>query len=57
VGYEGFDLNNSLDWAVAETLLRQGDARLPPVPQAPYSTLEDQLGDTVTGKANEHADA
>jgi CMP-N,N'-diacetyllegionaminic acid synthase len=35
LGYEGFDLNSSLDWAVAETLLNQGAARLPRVPQAP----------------------
>jgi len=57
MGYEGFELNNSLDWAVAETLLSQGDARLPPVSQAPYSTPEDRRADTVRGKTNEHADA
>jgi len=35
-GYEGFDLNNSYDWNLAEHLVRQGDVRLPSVPQKPY---------------------
>jgi CMP-N,N'-diacetyllegionaminic acid synthase len=55
VEYEGFDLNNSLDWAVAETLLGQGDARLPVVKKAPYSTVEDQRRDTHAAKTNDRA--
>jgi len=35
--YEGFDVNNPYDWKLAEHLVRQGDARLPSVPQDPYS--------------------
>ncbi len=36
-GYEGFDVNTPYDWNLAEHLLRNGDARLPAVPQEPYS--------------------
>ncbi len=35
-GYEGFDLNQPLDWLVAETLLREGLAALPRVVQAAF---------------------
>lgn len=36
-GYEGFDVNQSYDWQLAEELVRSGQARLPDVPQLPYS--------------------
>jgi CMP-N,N'-diacetyllegionaminic acid synthase len=35
-GYEGFDINGWDDWVVAERLLAEGRATLPPVMQAPY---------------------
>ena len=35
-GYEGFDINDRHDWMVAERLIADGEAVLPPVPQAPY---------------------
>ncbi len=35
-GYEGFDINDEYDWMVAERVVADGDASLPPVPQAPY---------------------
>lgn len=35
-GYEGFDLNNPLDWLLAEDLVRRGAATLPEVPQSPF---------------------
>ncbi|WP_029214908.1 acylneuraminate cytidylyltransferase family protein [Kallotenue papyrolyticum] len=35
-GYEGFDINDSLDWVLAEELLRRGEATLPHVAQPPY---------------------
>jgi len=35
-GYEGFDINDRHDWLVAERLIADGEAVLPPVPQAPY---------------------
>jgi N-acylneuraminate cytidylyltransferase len=36
-GYEGFDVNNPYDWDLAEHLVREGRARLPMIPQAPYA--------------------
>lgn len=36
-GYEGFDVNNPYDWDLAEHLVRKGMARLPGIPQAPYT--------------------
>jgi len=36
-GYEGFDVNNPYDWDLAEHLVRKGLARLPVIPQAPYT--------------------
>ena len=36
--YEGFDINDRHDWLVAERLIADGEALLPPVPQAPYET-------------------
>jgi CMP-N,N'-diacetyllegionaminic acid synthase len=35
-GYEGFDINDPLDWIVAEHLLATGTVTLPHVPQASY---------------------
>jgi N-acylneuraminate cytidylyltransferase len=35
-GYEGFDVNEPIDWIVAETLLASADARLADVPYPPY---------------------
>ena len=34
--HEGFDINDRMDWIVAERLLADGEAALPPVPQPPY---------------------
>lgn len=39
-GYEGFDLNQPLDWQMADELVRRGEASLPPVPQSPYPQEE-----------------
>ncbi|GAB4428643.1 MAG: acylneuraminate cytidylyltransferase family protein [Chloroflexi bacterium OHK40] len=36
VGYEGIDVNDWMDWLVAEELLRQGKATLPTVDQVPF---------------------
>lgn len=33
---EGFDINDSWDWMVAEEMIRRGEGTLPPVPQSPY---------------------
>ena len=38
-GHEGFDINDPLDWLVAERLLADGAVTLPPVPQAPYGMV------------------
>jgi N-acylneuraminate cytidylyltransferase len=35
-GYEGFDINDRVDWMVAERLLADGDVTLPPVAQIAY---------------------
>lgn len=35
-GYEGFDVNQPLDWRIAEELVQTGEAQLPFVSQAPY---------------------
>jgi len=35
-GQEGFDINDRYDWIVAERLIADGEAALPPVPQVPY---------------------
>jgi CMP-N,N'-diacetyllegionaminic acid synthase len=32
-GYEGFDINDRVDWMVAERLIADGEVTLPPVPQ------------------------
>jgi CMP-N,N'-diacetyllegionaminic acid synthase len=36
-GHEGFDVNNPYDWELAEHLVREGVARLPVIPRAPYT--------------------
>jgi N-acylneuraminate cytidylyltransferase len=30
-GYEGFDINDPMDWTIAERLVAEGTVRLPPV--------------------------
>jgi CMP-N,N'-diacetyllegionaminic acid synthase len=35
-GYEGYDVNTSYDWAYAEELVRNGQARLPEITRQPY---------------------
>jgi CMP-N-acetylneuraminic acid synthetase len=40
-GYEGLDINNLFDWKFAEELVREGQARLPSVWQAPYHFEKD----------------
>ena len=35
--YEGFDVNNHYDWKLAESLVSDGNARLPVVSKSPYS--------------------
>lgn len=35
-GHEGFDINDPYDWMVAEHLIADGTATLPPVPQTAY---------------------
>ena len=35
-GYEGFDINDPTDWMIAERLIGDGTATLPPIGQAPY---------------------
>ena len=34
--YEGFDINDAHDWMIAERLIADGTAVLPPVPQVPH---------------------
>jgi len=38
-GYEGFDINDPQDWMIAERLITDGEVRLPPVRQVPYSPV------------------
>ena len=38
--YEGFDVNSSYDWDLAEHLILGGQARLVSVPQSPYPLEE-----------------
>jgi N-acylneuraminate cytidylyltransferase len=35
--YEGFDVNNEYDWQLAEQMVKNGEAKLPPVAQPAYS--------------------
>lgn len=38
-GFEGFDINDPVDWMVAERLLSEGQVQLAPVPQPPYAVV------------------
>ena len=38
-GYEGFDINDTHDWIIAERLLADGAVQLPPVRQAAYASV------------------
>jgi CMP-N,N'-diacetyllegionaminic acid synthase len=38
-GYEGFDINDPHDWMIAERLVADGSAQLPPVRQTPYAPI------------------
>ncbi len=40
-GYEGFDVNHPHDWLMAEALVRDGEAQLPTISKAPWSSQED----------------
>ena len=44
-GYEGFDINDPNDWIIAERLIAEGIARLPPVARTPVAASG--LGDRV----------
>jgi len=35
-GFEGFDVNQEVDWVLAEYYMNSGEAKLPEVPQLPY---------------------
>jgi len=39
-GYEGFDINDAVDWRVAEELVRTGEARLPRISRPPFPMKE-----------------
>jgi CMP-N-acetylneuraminic acid synthetase len=39
-GYEGFDINDAVDWMVAERLLAEGQVILPAVTREPYGTMK-----------------
>lgn len=39
-GHEGLDVNDALDWRIAEELIRAGEAQLPKVARAPYPLKE-----------------
>jgi len=38
-GYEGFDINDPHDWVIAQRLLADGAASLPPVAQEPFGAV------------------
>jgi N-acylneuraminate cytidylyltransferase len=38
-GFEGFDINDPMDWLVAEQLLADGKVTLAPITQAPYAVV------------------
>ena len=38
-GFEGFDINDPQDWMIAERLIADGAAQLPPVRQIPYAPV------------------
>jgi len=35
-GHEGFDVNSAYDWALAQTMVQGGEARLPDIARSPY---------------------
>jgi N-acylneuraminate cytidylyltransferase len=39
-GYEGFDVNNPYDWNLAEHLVSNKEAQLPPMAKSPFSIKE-----------------
>jgi N-acylneuraminate cytidylyltransferase len=39
-GHEGFDVNSTYDWRLAEELVRSGEAQLPKVGESPYTIQE-----------------
>lgn len=39
-GYEGFDINDAVDWMVAERLLVEGTVTLPALNKEPYGTMK-----------------
>jgi len=47
MGSEGVDVNNQLDWLVAEELLRQGQANLPAVDEPPYAPPANPEGERL----------
>ena len=40
--YEGFDINDPMDWTIAERLLADGVVTLPHVPQLPYAAVNQE---------------
>jgi N-acylneuraminate cytidylyltransferase len=38
-GYEGFDINDPLDWMVAERLVADGAVQLSHIRQAPFASV------------------
>jgi N-acylneuraminate cytidylyltransferase len=38
-GYEGFDINDAVDWMVAERLIAEGKATLPHPAQEPFAAM------------------
>jgi CMP-N,N'-diacetyllegionaminic acid synthase len=48
-GYEGFDINDPMDWLIAERLLADGTVQLPRVSQAPYGPAEAGPHDNQAG--------
>jgi len=40
-GYEGFDINDDMDWTLANQIIQNGRAALPNIPQAPYAFEKD----------------
>ena len=46
-GFEGFDINDPMDWLVAERLLADEQVTLAPVAQAPYAVKSSALGSAL----------
>lgn len=53
-GYEGFDINDPIDWVVAERLLADGLVQLTPVPQAPYERMASPEPVAKAGRELQH---